>query len=121
MNDINILNASPIYRSVLDGTILPTFKYNVKNRWYDLPYCLVDGIYPSRAIFIDTIRLESSRKGKFVSAHQEGARKDVERAFGVLISRWHLLIKPFVFHSRQLCKAVVKSAIIMHNIIVEVR
>ena len=87
MNYLNILNASLIYKNILDGTLLPTFEYKVNNRVLNLLYYLVDGIYPEWAIFIDTIRFGSTRKEKCFSAYQEGVRKDVERAFGVLVSR----------------------------------
>lgn len=121
MNDINILNSSSLYQSILEGNMLPSFEYTINNRKKNQLYYLVDGIYPKWAIFIDTIRMATSRKEKCFSGAQEAVRKDVERAFGVLVSRWHLLMKPCMFHNKELGVLVMKTGIIMHSMIVEAR
>lgn len=55
---------------------------------------LVDGIYPLRAIFVYNISEPSFRKETRFFETQEAMRKDVERVFGVLLSRWGLRAKP---------------------------
>jgi hypothetical protein len=47
-------------------------------------YYLTDGIYPEWAAFMKTISLPQTNKQKLFAKFQEGVRKDVERAFGVL-------------------------------------
>lgn len=65
--------------------------------------------------------MATTKKEKSLSAYQEAMRKDVERAFGVLASRWHLLQRPCLFHDRARCIKVMNTEIIMHNMIVEGR
>ncbi|XP_047949255.1 uncharacterized protein LOC125195101 [Salvia hispanica] len=49
----------------------------------------------------------------------ESARKDVERAFGVLQSRWAILKGPTRFWYKEVIADVMYACIIMHNMIVE--
>jgi hypothetical protein len=61
---------------------------------YNMGYYLADGIYPEWVTFAKTIPLPQCDKDKFFAAHQEGAQKDVERAFGVLQARFAILRNP---------------------------
>ncbi|XP_047978691.1 uncharacterized protein LOC125220577 [Salvia hispanica] len=53
------------------------------------------------------------------AAKQESARKDVERAFGVLQSRWVIVKGPARFWYKDVIADVMYACIIMHNMIVE--
>ena len=53
------------------------------------------------------------------AAKQESARKDVERAFGVLQSRWAIVKGPTRFWYKEVIADVMYACIIMHNMIVE--
>ena len=62
-----------------------------------------------------------TKKEKQFAGWQEAARKDIERAFGVLQSKWYLLASPIekwyevkIQHMEILC-------LIMHNMMVEER
>ena len=50
---------------------------------------------------------------------QEGARKDVERAFGVLQSRFTIIRRPARLWKRKGVGRVMLACVILHNMIVE--
>lgn len=73
--------------------MLPNFEYEYNKYLHKILNILVDGIYPHWTIAVSTISEgEIKKKKPFVTA-QEEIRKDVERAFGLLISLWALLTK----------------------------
>ncbi|EMS50894.1 Zinc finger protein MAGPIE [Triticum urartu] len=55
---------------------------------YNMGYYLVDGIYPSWATFVNTSSNPVGQTKAHFVQRQEVARKDVERAFGVLQARF---------------------------------
>lgn len=52
---------------------------------------------------------------------QEAMRRDVERAFGVLMSRWELLERPCASWDSAFSGEMTKDPIILYNIIVSAR
>lgn len=52
---------------------------------------------------------------------QEAARKDIERAFGILQARWHILDRPCRLWLLHDIRQVMYACIILHNMIVEER
>ena len=76
-NDINVLNQSPLFTNILQGTA-PTVLFIVNGNQYNMGYYLADGIYPEWATFVKTIPLPYSEKHKLFAKRQEAARKDVE-------------------------------------------
>lgn len=121
LNDINVLDRSPTIGKIEAGHFPPSFTYTVNGHARTLPYYLADGIYPNWAIFVKTIKDPTSPKQKAFSECQESVRKDVERAFGVLVARWHILQRPARLWSRGDIKTVMKACIILHNMMVERR
>ncbi|GKD75395.1 serine/threonine-protein kinase STY17-like protein [Tanacetum coccineum] len=63
---------------------------------YPSGYYLVDGIYPELVPLVKTIPepADEDHKRIFYKQKQESARKDVERAFGVLKKKWAILVNP---------------------------
>jgi len=118
LNDINILDRSPIFDDILQGRA-PNVKYKVNGREYHLAYYITDGIYPKWVTFIQSIRLPQSRKATLFATHQEAARKDVERAFGVLQARFHIIKNPALVWDKEKIGNIMKACIILHNMIVE--
>ncbi|GJU20196.1 nucleotide-binding alpha-beta plait domain-containing protein [Tanacetum coccineum] len=57
-------------------------------------YYLADGIYPQWATFVKSFTVANDAKHAYFKKRQEGARKDVERAFGVLQGRWGIIQQP---------------------------
>ncbi|XP_047941053.1 uncharacterized protein LOC125188315 [Salvia hispanica] len=82
-------------------------------------YYLADEIYPMWPVFVKTIRCATEDKKKYFAGRQEAARKDVERAFGVLQSRWAILRGPSWLWDMETIADVMYACIIMHNMIVE--
>nr|XP_011468598.1 PREDICTED: uncharacterized protein LOC101290794 [Fragaria vesca subsp. vesca] len=58
-------------------------------------------------------------RSKNFSKAQEGCRKDVERAFGVLQARFAIVRGPARFWDRETLQKIMKTCVIMHNMIIE--
>jgi hypothetical protein len=117
-NDTNVLSQSTLFIEELKGQA-PRVQYMVNGRQYNTGYYLADGGYPNWAVFVKTISLPISNKHKLYAQEQEGARKDIERAFGVLRRRWTVLKRPARLYDRGQMENVVLACIILHNMIVE--
>lgn len=68
---------------------------------------------------IDTILEAVSEKHKTFASMQEAARKDIERAFRVLQALWHIIREPARFTSLNDMKRILKTVVILHNMMVE--
>lgn len=82
-NDINVIDRSPLMVNYLRG-VAHHAKFTINGNEYKSCYFLADGIYPDWTIFQKTISSPEGEKRKWYAKMQEGARKDVERTFGVL-------------------------------------
>jgi len=100
-NDINVINQSPLFTERLQGCD-PQVEYYVNGRKYNIGYYLTDGIYPQRATFVKSIKEPQTVKDKLYAERQEGARKDVERAFGVLKQRFKIVVEPSCLGTKQI-------------------
>jgi hypothetical protein len=80
---------SPFYGQLMDGSFAMkkekcVVPYFIGNKEFNYMYILVDGIYPHLIRFVHCIKESIQQKDKVYTAWQEGARKDIERAFGIL-------------------------------------
>lgn len=121
LNDINVLDHSTTIERILAGHFPPHIQYKVNGVERTLPYYLADGIYPAWAIFVKTIQEGSTNKEKEFATAQEAVRKEIERAFGVLVARFHILQRPSRLWHRSDIATVMKACIIIHNMVVEAR
>lgn len=117
-NDINVLDRSTLFHDAMNGKA-PIVCYKVNGRDHKLPYFLADGIYPDFATFVKTIANPVTEKQKLFAKMQESARKDVERAFGVLQARFHILTMPCRLWSADAMHSVIIACIILHNMIID--
>jgi hypothetical protein len=97
----------------------PQVQFSVNGNEYTTGYYLADGIYPEWAAFMKTIPLPQTDKHKLFAKHQEAARKDVERAFGVLQSRFTIVRRPARLWKRKSVGRIMLACVILHNMIVE--
>ncbi|XP_010462584.1 PREDICTED: uncharacterized protein LOC104743171 [Camelina sativa] len=118
LNDINVLDRSPVFDDILEGRA-PRVDYFVNGRHYNMAYYLTDGIYPRWATFIQSISLPQDPKASLFARCQEAARKDVERAFGVLQARFAIVKNPALFLDKAKIGKIMRACIILHNMIVE--
>nr|GEV11228.1 nucleotide-binding, alpha-beta plait [Tanacetum cinerariifolium] len=82
------------YLQMYERTAPPVVPYMVNGVGYEKGYYLVDGIYPQWATFVKSFTVANDAKHAYFKKRQEGAQKDVERAFGVLQGRWGIIQQP---------------------------
>ena len=68
---------------------------------------------------MQTIPQPQNRKKKYFAMKQESCRKDVKCAFGVLQSRFAIVVGPTRFWSKNVLHDIMTACIIMHNMIIE--
>ena len=118
LNDINVLDRSPILTLLANGHA-PPVNYIINGHEYRMGYYLADGIYPKWSTFVKTIPCPQGLKKKHFAKAQESARKDVERAFGVLQARFAIVRGPTHFWDEETLAYIMKVCIIMHNMVIE--
>uniref|UniRef100_A0A0D3CWD1 DDE Tnp4 domain-containing protein n=1 Tax=Brassica oleracea var. oleracea TaxID=109376 RepID=A0A0D3CWD1_BRAOL len=101
LNDINVLDRSPVFDDIINGQVL-NVTFFVNGREYHMAYYLTD---ESEAVLF--------------AKKQEAARKDVERAFGVLQARFAIVKNPALFWDKVKIGNIMRACIILHNMIVE--
>ena len=113
-----MLDRSQVFDKVLKCCALE-INYNVNDNDYNMRYYLTDGIYSERTNFDKTIPRTQGDKRRSFSKYQKGQRKDVERVFSVLQSRFTIIRGPTRFWDKTDLAKIMRVCIILHNIIVE--
>nr|GEU75891.1 hypothetical protein [Tanacetum cinerariifolium] len=117
-NDINVLDNSLLFDDLLDD-LAHVVLYVVNEVEYRNGYYLADGIYPEWTSFVKSFTVATDPKHTYFKQRQKSARKDVERAFGVLQGRWGLIQQPArAYEVNTLCR-IMYAGVIMHNMILE--
>ena len=119
LSDLNILDFSPFLDSLLDGSFAElesaVVPYKINDKEFHKMYLLVDGIYPKFSRFVKTIPYPTTEAERKFSAWQEAARKDIERAFGVLQQMWQCIGRPFHQLTLKSIAIKVSCCMILHN------
>lgn len=97
-NDLNVLSRSPLFCRLITGDA-PACNYSVNGHNYSMDYYLADSIYPPWAALVKTIPRPKGNKNIHFTQCQESARKDVERALGVLQKRFAIVRGPAKYWS----------------------
>ncbi|GKA35288.1 nucleotide-binding alpha-beta plait domain-containing protein [Tanacetum coccineum] len=93
------------------------FEVNVVT--FEKGYYLADGIYPQLAAFVKSFTVARDERNAVFKRPQESARKDVERAFGVLQGRWHIIAQPARAWTINKLRRIMYMCIILHNMILK--
>jgi hypothetical protein len=91
-----VLERSSVFTKLAEGRA-PLVNYSINGNNYTMGYYLADNIYPLWLTFVKTISSPQGQKKSHFTKKQEEARKDVERAFGVLQSRFAIVCGPVRF------------------------
>ncbi|XP_026451226.1 protein ALP1-like [Papaver somniferum] len=117
-NDINVLDRSPLFDDIING-VSPACRFTIRGNQYNMGYYLSDGIYPNYATLIQTISNPNNEREHLYTKRQEAVRKDMEHAFGVMQSRWHIVKGPARMWKEKDLGKIMKTCIILHNMIIE--
>ncbi|XP_057771126.1 protein ALP1-like [Salvia miltiorrhiza] len=117
-NDINMLHQSTLFNDVLAGHEAAVH-FLANNSHHTRGYYLTDGIYPDWPVFVKSFQFPNDEKKRRFKVMQEAARKDVERAFGVLQARWGIIRGPSRLWKAELMSSIMFACIILHNMIIE--
>jgi hypothetical protein len=117
-NDINVLQRSPLMTRIANGET-PRMQFVANNRTYYYGYFLADGIYPRWRTFVKPVKDPEGKCELDFHNAQAAARKDVERAFGILQARFAIVRGPARFWDQEILWYIMMACVIMHNMIIE--
>ncbi|GKA55968.1 ALP1-like protein isoform X1 [Tanacetum coccineum] len=117
-NDLNVLYGSPLFDDLLADKA-PEAPFQVNGKTYQKGYYLADGIYPQWATFVKSFTIARDLKTQKFKRVQESARKDIERAFGVLQGRRGITQQPARAYHMNTIKRIMYCCMILHNMILE--
>ncbi|KAG7372191.1 plant transposon protein [Nitzschia inconspicua] len=123
IGDLNILAQSPLLERMVDGSFhtleneASVVPFKIGDQEFTKCFIVTDGIYPKFSRFVKGVKEPITEEEKKYTAWQEGARKDVERAFGVLKCTWQFLDRPIL--KLKLSEVAMRTTcyIILHNML----
>ena len=114
LNDINIMNQTTMQKNYMNSIAID-HKYNIGGGEFVGAYFLADGIYPNFPYLVKSIPEPLTQREKNFATVQEACRKDVERAFGRLLAKWHILATAGRSHKLKYLKSIWMTCFILHN------
>ena len=121
LNDINIFNLSPLKESWIDGSFAAVelesglMPHTINNESFDQMCVLCDGIYPRHSRFVKAQPEPSTKAERKFTKWQESARKDIERAFGVLQGKFQCVCRPVTMMNSDRMSNMMSCSLIIHN------
>nr|GEY13043.1 protein ALP1-like [Tanacetum cinerariifolium] len=119
-NDINVIQRSHLLNDLKLGKA-PEILFVANDVTYPWRYNLCDGIYPKWVSFVKSVTnlSDDDHKRLWYKAMHEGARKDVEWAFGVLKKQWAILATLARAYIKEKLANIMYTCIILHNMIIK--
>ena len=127
LNDLNILTLSPLLKALSDGSFAELEKlagivpFTILEEAFEKLFILVDGIYPAYSRFVKGFPEPVEDKEKPFTKWQESVRKDIERAFGVLQSKFKFVCSPILLFDLESLSRRLSTCLILHNMCVSER
>lgn len=125
LSDDNVLYISPLMEKMLDGSFSSLesdlVPFQVAGESFHHSFCLTDGIYPLLSRFAKPIKQPMIWKEKRYTAWQEGARKSIERAFGILKEKFKWVENSIQLFDLQDISMRMSTCLILHNMCVSER
>lgn len=127
MNDINVMDRSPLLARFADGRFAVveneagTVPYSIGEEEFPQMFVLTDGAYPQFSRFVKGIKVPLTAEQKKYTGWQEAARKDIERAFGVIQILWKFTARPILLYGLQNISARIATCMMLHNMLVSDR
>ncbi len=126
VNYSNVLDTSPLLEMLLNQSyvkveqeagVVPYYITGGEDQPFHKTFLLVDGAYPKYCRFVRTINPPITQEEKNFSKWQqgEGARKEIERAFGVLQCRFKAMCTPILSSTMVGATNLTACCIILHN------
>ncbi|XP_071740274.1 uncharacterized protein [Rutidosis leptorrhynchoides] len=109
---------SPIFDKLKNGTF-PSAPFELNGHEYSKGYYLADGIYPNWATLVKGYSCPTEEPTIKFTRFQDSARKDIERATGVLQGRFHIIHIASRSMSVNRMRRVMECCLILHNMILE--
>ncbi|KAG7351020.1 plant transposon protein [Nitzschia inconspicua] len=123
IGDLNVLAKSPLLERMVDGSFhtleneASVVPFKIGDQEFTKCFILTDGIYPKFSRFVKGVKEPITEEEKKYTAWQEGARKDVERAVGVLKCTWQFLDRPILKLNLSEVAMRTTCCIILHNML----
>lgn len=127
LNDVNIMNISPLQRSWVDGSFTDVeaasgvVPFTIADTELTKTFVLVDGIYPRYSRFVKAIAAPITLPERKLTKWQESTRKDVERAFGLLQMRFQCTGRPIHLMNMDMIAEMMSCCLVLHNMCVSDR
>ncbi|GJZ74070.1 ALP1-like protein [Tanacetum coccineum] len=117
-DNLIVLTNSTSFDNLFDD-IAHVAPFEVNAVTFEKGYYMTDGFYPQWATFVKSFPVARDEKNGVFKRRQEGDRKDVEIAFGVLQGRWYIIKQPARQWHIYKIRRIVYTCIILHKVILK--
>ncbi|XP_071687508.1 uncharacterized protein [Rutidosis leptorrhynchoides] len=97
----------------------PSCNCTVDGLHFTRGYYLTDRIYPEWSTLVKSFKNTNDPKAKKFKRFQESARKDIERAFGILQGRFSIIKNPARQFYISKIQIIMYTCVLLHNMITE--